>query len=702
MPADHLEPEPSETPPKKKRTVKKKANPLSNQLLIITEKPQAAEKIAYALGDPRKYTEGGASYYQLTREGQTILVASAVGHLFNLTQTAGQKGWPLYNTEWKPAHEKAGFTRKYSELLSSLSKQASSFMIATDYDTEGEVIGWNVLRFLCKQQDAKRMHYSTLTKPELEQAFTHPEPTLNWQNAYAGEARHIIDWLYGINLSRALMTAIKTTGSFQILSTGRVQGPALKLLVDREKEIASFVPQPYWKIHAFVKGVKLTHPPDVFEQKKVEKFQKLTEGVMTTTHTTESQRPGVPFDLTTLQREASRVYRFSPATTLQLAQKLYLAGVISYPRTSSQKIPDAIKPKDIIKKLGKRFPEAKYATRTKPVEGPKTDPAHPSIYPTGEYRALQDQEEKLYTLIVKRFLACFSPDLELAKTHLELTTKEGPFTANAQQVIHPGWTIFYPYEVTQSTLPDIEGKQKIEKIETEQKETQPPSRYSATGLVTALEKKNLGTKTTRSLIIDILFERGYVDGKSITPTPLGMKLIEALEKNAPLIIDEALTRKVEEAMETIETSQTPEVQERESISQAKQAIDTIASEFKKNQEAIGKTLAEGLTQVRKAQQEANTLSLCPTCKTGNLRILYNRTAKRSFIACSSYPTCKQTYSLPPQALIKPSGKTCEADNFPKLLAIRKGRKPWEFCFNPSCPTEQAKKEKWAAKKQQKE
>ncbi|MBM3230677.1 DNA topoisomerase I [Candidatus Pacearchaeota archaeon] len=704
MPADHLEPEPLEKKPVKKKVTKKKKEPSkeTNRLLIITEKPQAAEKIANALGDARKYTEDGASYFQLTRDTKTITVASAVGHLFNLEYVKGQKGWPVYNVEWKPSFEGKGafFTKKYLTLLKQLALQASSFMVATDYDTEGEVIGWNILRFLCNQTDAHRMHYSTLTKEELEQAYQNPEPTLNWKNAYAGEARHIIDWLYGINLSRALMSALKKTGSFQLLSTGRVQGPALKILVDREKEITSFVSQPYWQVYAQVGEVTLKHPTDIFEKEKLEAFKKVKEGVASTTKKQESQKPGVPFDLTTLQREASRIYKFSPSQTLQLAQKLYLAGAISYPRTSSQKIPPAIKPKEIIKKLGKRFPEAQLAIRIHPIEGPKTDPAHPSIYPTGEFKSLTEQEEKLYTLIVKRFLACFAPDLELATTHIDLKTTAGVFTANAQQVLNPGWTAFYPYEVTQSTLPDMQGTQKIDKITTEQKETQPPGRYSATSLVTILEKKNLGTKSTRSMIIDILFDRGYVDGKSVTPTPLGMKLIEALETNVPIIIDEQLTRQIEEKMGQIETSDTPEVQEKESIAQAKQAIETIAVEFKKNEEAIGKILAEGLTTLRKKQQEDNTLSLCPTCKTGNLRILYNRAAKRSFIACSAYPTCKQTYSLPPNALIKPSGKTCEADGFPKLLAIRKAKRPWEFCFNPSCPIEQAKKDKWAAKKTQ--
>ena len=127
------------------------------------------------------------------------------------------------------------FTKTYYNLLKKLARKASDFIIATDYDVEGEVIGWNVLRFICNQKTSKRMKYSTLTKNELEESYDNLMSEPNWGQAYAGETRHILDWLYGINLSRALMSAIKTTGSFKLLSIGRVQGPALKIIVEREK-----------------------------------------------------------------------------------------------------------------------------------------------------------------------------------------------------------------------------------------------------------------------------------------------------------------------------------------------------------------------------------------------------------------------------------------------------------------------------------
>lgn len=700
---------------KRKKITTDKINvipPKKEYILIVTEKPQAAQKIASALGNPDKYSESGVSYYEVEKAGEKIIVASAVGHLFGLEYKKGQKGWPIFELEWTPSYLKkhAAFTKRYFDLLKTLSRKAKSFIIATDYDIEGEVIGWNVLRFLCNEKSAKRMHFSTLTADELNRAFENPEKELNWGNAYAGETRHIIDWLYGINLSRALMSAIKKSGVFRILSIGRVQGPALKIIVDKEREITSFKPEPYWQVFAEIDwkdagliepegGCRFKHPEDIFDKKKLEKFKKIKEANAKTTVKEEKTEPPHPFDLSTLQREAYRVIKISPSETLSIAQKLYLAGLISYPRTSSQKIPDAIKPREILKKLEKYFPQAKMASRNIPIEGKKEDPAHPSVYPTGETGKMEEREEKLYNLIVKRFISAFCPDLLTSNKRIVLSSGDVTFTANAKKIIEKGWSVVYPVEIEENNLPDINGKVKINKIETEEKQTQPPSRYSPASLVTLLEKKNLGTKSTRSMIVDTLFDRGYLDGKSIQATPLGLKLIEALEKHSSIIIDENLTRQLEEEMEKMqESTEKFAEKEEEIVNKAKKIIEDISKEFKTKEEDIGKTLAEGLLSLRQEQQEANTLMQCPTCKKGNLRIMFNRASHRYFVACSAYPECKQTYSLPPNALIKKADKICEADKFPKLLAIRKARRPWEFCFNPECPIEKEKRQAYEERK----
>ena len=698
-PATFLEDKPkrakkSVSKPKKEIQYKK------DSILIITEKPQAALKIASALGNPRKLNMEGVPYYELQRGNEKIVVASAVGHLFGLDYIKGQKGWPIFDLEWVPSYNKksAAFTKRYFDVLNSLAKRAKEFIIATDYDNEGEVIGWNVLRFICKQQTAKRMKFSTLTGPELEKAYDQPLPELDWGHAYAGETRHILDWLYGINLSRALMSAIKKTGSFRILSIGRVQGPALKIIVDREKEIEKFKPEPFWRVSALCNGIHFQYPEDIFDQKELEKFKKIKKGEASTKLSEESVSPPVPFDLTTLQREAYRFYHLSPSDTLKTAQKLYLEGLISYPRTSSQKIPKEIEPKKILKKLQKQFPEVAKAIRQTPIEGKKSDPAHPSIYPTGEYADLSGPEAKLYSLIVKRFLAAFSPDSKLEHKRITLSSGDINFYANAQKILEKGWMEIYPNKTEESSLPDMSGSYKIDSINTEQKETQPPKRYTPTSLITTLEKKNLGTKATRSSIIDTLFERGYLDGTSIKATELGLNLINALEKDSPIIIDEELTRQIEEEIENIQDTKDKKGKENEIVEKAKETIRKISETFKKNEDSIGQSLAAGLLKGREQEREAGKLNLCPLCGKGNLRITYSKKTKRYFISCSAYPDCKQTYSLPPNALIKKSDNVCESCGFPKILAIRKGRRPWELCFNTNCEIVKKQRAEWEAKK----
>ena len=669
--------------------------PVQDSTLIITEKPQAAEKIAYALGNPKKQFENKVSYFELFRNGKKIIVASAAGHLFNLTYSQGQKGWPIFKIEWQPSFKSknAAFTKNYYDVLKKLSRKALDIIIATDYDIEGEVIGWNILRFVCNRNTAKRMKYSTLTKPELLNSYENVLPELAWGQAYAGETRHILDWLYGINLSRALMSAIKKTGSFKIMSIGRVQGPALKIIVDREREIENFKPVPYWEAHAIINNHKYRHPKDIFEKLELEKFKNIKEANAETKKTEEHILPPHPFDLTSLQREAYRHYGISPSQALSAAQKLYLDGLISYPRTSSQKIPPSIEPKKILKILEKYFPkEVKLAVRAKPIEGKNSDPAHPSIFPTGEYKKLEGNEQKIYNLIARRFISVFSSDAITANKKVKLTALENPditFTSSGLKVLEKGWTQIYPIVLEEKDIPDLNGRVKIDKIEFPEKETQPPKRFTPTSLITLLEKKNLGTKTTRSIIVDTLFDRGYLEGKSIKATQLGIKLISSLEKYSPIIIDENLTRSMEEQMESILLGKENLMEkENDAIRKAENIITDISKEFKLKEELIGKELSEGIEDVRKAERESNKLNECPTCKQGNLRILYSKKTQKYFAACSNYPQCKQTYNLPPNALIKKSGKDCESCRWPKLLSIRKAKRPWEFCFNPNCPAKQ--------------
>jgi len=699
--------------------------------LIITEKPQAALKISSALGKSIQRSVGSVPYYELTRQdtGKKIVVACAVGHLFTLTQKQNGSGIPVFDIKWVPNYmvRKGDFSKKYYDVLTSLVKNAGEITVATDYDIEGEVIGLNVVRFIAGQEDAARMKFSTLTEKELNDSYDAKHKSLDWGQAIAGETRHYLDWFYGINLSRALMNAIRSTGKFKVMSIGRVQGPALNLIVQKERQISLFKPQPYWQVFIVLKNpkIQLQHNKDIFKKTELEKFKNL-KGQLASVSTEKKQQtlqPNPPFNLTTLQTEAYRLFGINPGKTLQLAQSLYLAGLISYPRTSSQKLPPSINYFSILNKLTQQYNVENLIKRKFPVEGKKTDQAHPSIYPTGNHpEGLSEDERKIYDLIVKRFLSLFCEDAIIdnktiraevnADEKIVKDRKKGDkiiggggskliFTTKGSVIANKGWLNIYPVKIPEANLPDINGKAKIADSRIEEKETQPPKRFSPASLVSELEKRNLGTKATRASILDTLYQRGYVQGQSITATPLGMSLIETLEKHSPIIIDEALTRKFEKEMDSIQMLKKNHIgKEKKVIWEAKETITKISAQLKKEETEIGKELMEAQGKIWQQQREDNKLNECSKCKKGNLQIMYSKKIGRSFIGCSAYPECKNTYSLPPNSLIKNGNKPCEHCGFPMLLSIRKGKRPWIFCFNPECETNKKRLEEYRRRKEE--
>ncbi len=669
--------------------------------LIITEKPQAAAKIAEALSDEKiiKNYYNKVPYYEINRKGKKIIIVSAVGHLFTLSQNSKGSDFPVFDISWKPNFQvkKGDFTKKYYDAILRLCKKAGSITIATDYDVEGEVIGMNVVKLLCNQPNASRMKFSTLTKKEINESYEHKLPSIAWGQAIAGETRHYLDWFYGINLSRALMNAIKSTGKFKIMSIGRVQGPTLKLIVHKEREIQNFKPKPYWQIFITIQDpktnnqVELRYIKDIFNEKELEKFKNL-KGKKAQAETKKSQQslpPNPPFNLTTLQTEAYKLYGISPSKTLQIAQGLYLSGLISYPRTSSQKLPSNIDYKTILQKLAKKYKAEHLIKRKKPVEGSKTDPAHPSIYPTGNFQILSGQDEKIYNLIVKRFLSLFCEDAIIEKKIITAKVDNLKFNTKGHQILKKSWMELYPNKFKENEIPDFNGIMNIINQRIENKETHPPKRYSPASIISELEKRNLGTKATRASILETLYDRNYIQDTSIKATPLGISIISMLEKYSPIIIDESLTREFEKEMQKIEDSKnTEKLKEKEQkvLNKAKKTITQISKVFKEKEKEIGKELVEATNAYRKELKEQNKIMPCPKCKKGYLAITYSPKNKKYFIACDNYPECKNTFSLPPYGIIKKINpeKKCEKCNYPLLMAIRKSKKPWIFCFNPEC------------------
>ena len=684
-----------------------------NATLIITEKPQAAAKIASALSnatDEKITSKNGVSYYEFMKGSRRYIVGCAVGHLFGIGQKTARGPFPNFEVEWMPSYQKksGAFTKKYLDTLKKLANESDEFIVATDFDVEGEVIGLNVIRFLCNKKDAKRMKFSSLTKEELDKSFENLMPTLNWGAAIAGETRHYIDWYYGINLSRGLMKALSKTGTFRILSIGRVQGPALKILVTKEKEIGDFKSEPYWQIFLQIKdknGQKLevVHPKDIFNKSELLKFNHLKgkKGEATTEIKEEKIAAPIPFDLTTLQTEAYKLHGYTPTQTLKSAQTLYLAGVISYPRTSSQQYPKDIGYDKILKKLNKYTTQTKYAINKIPTEGKKTDPAHPAIYPTGESKKIPEINKKIYDLIVKRFISCFCEEAIVDNKKISIDVGGLKFVAKGVKIKEKGWMNVYPSSIKEISIPTIEGTVDVLEIRTEEKETQPPRRYSAASLVKELEKRGLGTKATRASIVETLYSRGYVQEKSIEVTELGMRMSETLEKYSPIILDEELTREMTKELDEMEVSNKDlEKKEKKILDEAKVVVTKIARAMEENIDSMGKSLADANAIVWEKEKESNTMDECPICHKGNLRVMYGKKFSRYFVSCDAYPKCKTIYSLPPKGMMKVARtkegelERCAECKFPRVVSFQKGRAPWKICFNPKCPTnEDAQKKK---------
>ena len=678
-------------------------------IAIIAEKPNAMKRIAEALAENKSLkkhvTENKTIYYTFERNGKKHVVLCAVGHLFNLDAKQSKWTYPVFDYEWKPSfivRKASAFSKKYYDTIDSIIDKAKEIVVATDYDTEGELIGYNIVRFMGKNNDAKRMKFSTLTKDELISSYQNMLPHLDFKQLEAGMTRHELDWLWGINLTRALTLSLKNNGGkgFSILSTGRVQGPTLYLLFKREQEIKKFKPKTFWEIQAQLKVDHLTLTANyikskIWNKKDVEKVlggAKAKECIVKNiTKRSYNQLPPVPFNTTDLQAEAYAQFKFSPRQTLNIAESLYQAGYISYPRSSSQKLPPSINYKKILNALTKIPKYKKFVQKIlsqeeiKPNEGKKEDPAHPAVYPTHEIpdlNKLTSQQKRLYDLIVRRTLATFGKPAKRESMRILVSIGKEEFVLTGKRTLELGWTeIYKPYlAIKEQILPELKigDKLKVVKVESLEKQTQPPSRYSQGSIIREMEKRGLGTRATRAGILQTLYDRKYIIGKSIQVTILGEGVTKTLEKFSPDVLSEELTRKFEKEMELIYKGKK---KRSKVIKEAKKTLKKILNQFKQNEKPIGKKLSKSLMQAR---EKARILGPCKKCD-GVLKIMRGRSGKL-FAGCSSYPKCSEGYPLPQHARIEPTGKICPKCGTPIIRVFRKGKRPFTMCLDPNCPT----------------
>ncbi len=593
-------------------------------ILILCEKPHAAARISSALdehGNPTKKAFKGIPYYEAHAEGKTILTVSALGHLYALTpKNKDRRSYPVFNFQWLPKYRmegKTGNIKLWIEAISRLSERAQEYILATDYDVEGAVIGYNILRYACgrKEREAQRMKFSTLTPEELKRSYDSLQPQIEFSVIESGLCRHFLDALFGINLSRALtIAARRSKGSRITLSTGRVQGPILCFLAEREKEIKAFTSRPYWNVK-----LKFKKNQSVFEAEyQCNPVKNLNEAIsvvksclgkigkiIEVEEKQYSKPPPMPLNFGLLQAEAYHHFKYSLRKTADIAERLYLGALISYPRTSSQRLPPSINYAAIIEALGYDHIYQKYATfllSKKPLiprEGKNTDPAHPSIFPTGHLpkEALSPPERKIYDLIVRRFMATFCDPVLKRKIRAHIEVSNYLFSFEGQQVLDEGWLyLCKPFHgISNSALPCFKKGQQIEILDVirEDKFTAPPVRYNQGSLLRKMEEEGLGTKSTRTNIIDTIYKRGYISGGRIIATDLGIAVADILHTYCQEAVSVEFTRNIENWMENIQKGV---MTKDEVIQKVISMLRCTCNKFKRKEKIINRYLAQHLNR----------------------------------------------------------------------------------------------------------
>ena len=549
-------------------------------IVVIAEKPKAAARIAQALGLNTRLRLYSVPYWKGLFNGEEVILLSAAGHLFSLKPIG--RGYPIFNYEWVPRYEidrKASHTEKFLAVIEKLGKGAKEYINACDYDIEGSVIGYQIIKHLKGLERARRVKFSSLTLEELRKAFANVNK-LDKFMVEAGLCRHELDWIWGINVSRALMNIYRTlTGGRLILSAGRVQSPTLMEVIRRQVERSTFVPEVIVDIavHVSIGNVRYKlenrfQPPQTLSKAR-EIVNKLRSGgeITITKALKEIKKisPPPPFNLPDLQVEASRVIGISPSETLRIAESLYLDSLISYPRTNSQKLPRNLRHKDILLKLSRLKTYTAYCNelirkeRLSPREGGKKDPAHPAIYPTGYLprRKLSRKQWLVYDLIVRRYLASLSKPVVVEKTVYFMESAGLVFALRGQVILDSGWLKIYKYfKISEKLLPNLsEGsRMRFDSARIIKKYSKPPPKYTRSSLLKWMESVNIGTEATRANIIDVLLKRRYLKSeRGLEVTELGWKVANVLKKFFDEIITVELTRAFERKLNEVGLSREP-------------------------------------------------------------------------------------------------------------------------------------------------
>ncbi|MDH5362010.1 MAG: DNA topoisomerase I [Aigarchaeota archaeon] len=605
------------------------------KIMVVSEKPDACMRIAAAL-DPGAVSKSvqGMPFWIGKIDGNTVIFASSIGHLYALSTK--QPGYPVWTYSWRPRAEVERTPRRFRESmnifmrgLAALDSEIDLYVNACDYDLEGSLIGYMVLHRLLrgKDQKAKRMFFSTLVPEELRQAFRRLQP-MDAANVEAALARHETDFLYGVNVSRALTSALTSVGEeFRVLSAGRVQSVVLNWVVEREREIRSHTPLPSWILGAKVKADGASFKANyaagaVLELAAAEKVQAESTGkwaeVVRAERSLESVAPPPPFRLGTLQADAYRYFGFSPDRVLEVAEKLYLDALISYPRTSSEKFPRA-DVRGILEGLS-RIPPFKTLAEDllrkpdlRPIEGRGVDRAHPSIYATGTAPKgrMTGDDWRIYEMVCRRTMSCFADPAILQRTTIVLRCADHLWEAEGISIVSQGFYRYYEYGLPkEKPVPTLERGSQVflSQVEVTEEMTKPPPSFTPPSLLSRMERCKIGTPATRASIIKTLKQRGYVRGPGYKATDLGLTVADTLLAFCAELTNEEMTRLLEEKLEAIvngETSRSIVVKE------VRQRLAPLVLEMNRNQRRIGMALAgEASIPCRLCGRQATSTCLC--------------------------------------------------------------------------------------------
>lgn len=660
--------------------------------LIIAEKNIVAERIAAFLAEKQKVhtkRDGTATEYIF---GDTVVMGLR-GHVVELDFTKGYSNWR--SEEHTPRSlisadiEKHPTKKKIVALMQKHAKKADRITIATDYDTEGELIGmeaYELVRAVNQKVTVDRARFSAITKDEITKAIADAQE-IDFNLAAAGETRQVIDLVWGASLTRFLSIAAHR-GADSILSVGRVQSPTLAMIVDREKEIEAFVPEKYWMLTLTAKiageEVSARHVLGRFTVKEEADaaFAGTRDPVTVREVITgkKTDKAPTPLDTTALIVGAGRL-GLSAASAMNKAEDLYMRGFISYPRTDNTAYPQSLNLRQHLKMFagGEFERDANHVLanmRAVPTRGKKETTDHPPIYPTSKGTRAEigdDATWKLYEFIVRRFFATFLPDAEWKTLKVNLTAESEPYTITGGRLLVPGWRAVYPYsKAEEAILPEFAVGDRLTLIDKncEEKETQPPARYSQSRLIQRMEELGLGTKSTRHEVISKLIGRKYIEENPMKPTIVGRAVTESLEKFADTITAPTMTKTLEESMEDIAAgTKTMNAV----LTESKTMLSSIFDDLEENKEAIGQDLMD-------RTREGQTVGQCPVCG-APLRI--RRAGNSQFIGCSGYPKCTFNTSLPPATwgnAVK-MNEVCPIHQLNHVQLLRKGAPAWKI----GCP-----------------